>query len=125
MLEVVHKMPTLAVHGGNGARSLASGSSSAPPRAQEGSPGSRDVPPPVDLAKQNLAIHAPRVVYDAGKFKKENFIKKEAKEFLGGVGPIKAENWINKIETTFRAMQVTLRHKIRFATTMLQEAYHW
>ena len=40
--------------------------------------------------------------------------------------PIKAENWINNMETTFRAMQVPHRHKTRLATIMLEdEAYHW
>lgn len=69
-------------------------------------------------AKQNPAnLAAPRAIDDA-----EKFMKNGAKEFLrggGGVDPIKAENWINNVETTFRAMQVPHRHKTRLATTML------
>lgn len=49
------------------------------------------------------------------KFNKEKFIKNGAKEFVGGVYSIKAENWIHKMETTFKAMQVPHRHKTRLA----------
>ena len=67
-----------------------------------------------------------RAPEDYDKFNKEKFIKNGAKEFIGGVDPIMAENWINNMETTFRAMQVPHRHITRLSTTMLQdEAYHW
>lgn len=70
-------------------------------------------------AEQNPASQAPREVDDLNKFIKETFIKNGAKEFIGGVDLIKAENWINNIETTFRAMQVPHRHKTKLATTLL------
>ena len=74
----------------------------------------------------NPASQAARAPDDSDKFNKEKFRKNGAKEYEGGVDPIKAENWINNMEITFRAMQVPHTHKTRLATTMLQEeAYHW
>ena len=66
------------------------------------------------------------MVDDSDKYTKEKFIKNGAKEYVGGIDPIKAKNWVNNMETTFKAMQVPHRHKARLASCMLQEeAYNW
>lgn len=55
-------------------------------------------------AEQNPASDVQRVVEDWDKYNKEKFIKNRAIEFIGGVDPIKVENWLNNMETTFRVM---------------------
>lgn len=66
------------------------------------------------------------MVDDSDKYTKEKFVANGAKEIETGVDPIKAESWINNIETTFRAMQVPHRHKTKLATCMiLKKKYNW
>lgn len=118
MLEVVQlKVVQMIPLPGNGATSLASSSSLVPLRAQEGNQKARNGPPLVDQAKQNMASQAPR----------RNLSRMEPMSSIYWVvDPIKVENSINNMETTFRVMQVAHRHKTRIATTILQEeANHW
>lgn len=66
------------------------------------------------------------MVGDFDKHTKEKFIKNGAKEFVGGVDLIKVENWVNNVETTFKAMQVPHKQKNTLATCMFQEdVYNW
>ena len=110
MLEVIQRLPVPAVQVGNGSMSSTGGSGSAPPRIQERGQRASDERPPQVPAELNPASNVMRAPEDSDKFNKEKFIKNGAKEFIGGVDPIMAENWINNMETTFRAMQVPHRH---------------
>ena len=92
MLEVVQRISIPAVQVGNEATSSAGGSGSAPPRAQEPSQGTLNGHPPQVPANPDPASQAPRTPNDSDKFNKEKFIKNGAKEFVGGVDPIKAKN---------------------------------
>lgn len=121
MLEIVQRTTLPAVQGGNEAMTPTGGFGLAPHGVQDRSSGERNGPPTVVLSNQ-----APRAVEDSDKYNKEKFIKNGAKEFVGRVDPIKAKNWINNMETTFRAMQVPHGRKTGLATSMLHEkAYHW
>lgn len=89
---------------------------SVPPEVLDGNEGARnDVPPLMTPLVLPPASQQPRVVDDLDKFTKD-------KEFLGGEDLIEAENWINNIEITFKAIQVLHGHRTRFVTCMLQEA---
>lgn len=119
-LKIVRRLPIALVVDGNGASSLASRSGSIPTGARDGNQGeSNDVLPP--MASQDLppARQQPRVLDDSNNYTKEKFMKNGAKEFVGGVALIKAENGINNMETTFRAMQVPHSYKTRLATCIL------
>lgn len=72
--------------------------------------------PNLPLVKQQL-----RMVDDSNKYTKVKFIKNDAKEFVRGLDSIKTKNWINNMETIFKAMQVPLRHKTMLVTCILQD----
>ena len=112
--------PTFASAGSSGgeATSSASESGSRQPARQEGSQGARQEPQSVGTAS-DPAGQVPRVRDDADRYTKEKFMKNGAKEFEGGIDPVKAENWINNMETTFRAMKVPPQHQTRLAIVML------
>ena len=91
MLEVVQPIPIPAVHG-SGATNSVGGSGSAPPRAQERRQGATNEIPPLVPVVNNPASQAVGAPDDSDKFNKEKFRKNGAKEFMGGVDPIQAEN---------------------------------
>lgn len=70
------------VQRGNKATSSTGGSNSAPPKAEEGSLGVKDEPPPTVHAEQNPTSKAPRVVDDANKITKESSLRMEIKNPL-------------------------------------------
>ena len=124
MLEVIQRLPVPAAQGGE-ATSSASESGSRQPASQEGSQGARQEPQSVGTAS-DPAGQVPRARDDADRYTKEKFMKNGAKEYEGGIDPVKAENWINNMETTFRAMKVPPQHQTRLASVMLGgEAFHW
>ena len=90
MLEVVQRIPIPAVQG-SGATSSAGGSGLAPPRAQERRQGATNENPPLVPVVNNPASQAAGAPDDSDKYNKEKFRKNGAKEFEGGVDPIKAE----------------------------------
>lgn len=94
MLEVVQRIPILAIQGDYGSTSLVGSSGSAPPSAQEKSQGIKDGHLLVVHGEHNLVSQAPRVVGDSNRYNKKKYIKNRAKEFIGGVDPIRAKNWI-------------------------------
>ena len=125
MLEVIQRLPVPAAHGGNEAVSSASGSGSRQPARHEGSQGASEELPPEAIAVSDPVGQVPRAREDGDRYTKEKFMKNGAKEFEGGTNPIKAENWINNMETTFLAMKVPPQ-QTRLASVMLEgEAYHW
>ena len=104
----------------------ASGSGSRQPARQEGSQGAREELLLVAVAVSDPVGQVPRAREDGDRYTKEKFMKNGAKEFEGGTDPIRAENWINNMETTFRAMKVPPQHQTRLASVMLEgEAFHW
>lgn len=59
-------------------------------------------------ARSSTGKAVTRGVDDFDKFTKEKFIENGAKEFVDEVYLIKVEHWINKMNITFKAMQVIL-----------------
>lgn len=88
---MVQRLPMPYMKGGNGATSSTGSSSLAPPRAQEGSQEARNDLPPLIQTDLHSASQALRATKDSNKYNKEK-LQNGAKEFIGIVDLIKAEN---------------------------------